>query len=238
MSDFDSSQWADSEFSQEYRDYANDYIPERFRQIEIVKSLYRHFHHATRICSVLDLGCGDGLIMHQLLKVDDSIDATLVDGSLEMLEAAKERLAGFDRVQFVQASFQNLLTEDRLQTTFDFILSSFAIHHLETDEKKALYQYIYRHLNWAGFFLNIDVVLGPTQDLEAWYLSLWTEWIDANVDSPQKPDLLPIPQQYKDNPDNLPDTLSLQLQTLETIGFKNVDCYYKYGIFTIFGGSK
>ena len=238
MSDFDSSQWADSEFSQEYRDYANDYIQERFRQIEIVKSLYRHFHHATRICSVLDLGCGDGLIMHQLLKVDDSIDATLVDGSLEMLEAAKERLAGFDRVQFVQASFQNLLTEDRLQTTFDFILSSFAIHHLETDEKKALYQYIYRHLNWAGFFLNIDVVLGPTQDLEAWYLSLWTEWIDANVDSPQKPDLLPIPQQYKDNPDNLPDTLSLQLQTLETIGFKNVDCYYKYGIFTIFGGSK
>ena len=238
MSDFNSSQWADSEFSQEYRDYANDYIPERFKQIEMVKSLYKHFLESTRICSVLDLGCGDGLIMHQLLKVDDSIDATLVDGSLEMHEAAKERLAGFERVQFVQASFQNLLTEDRLQTTFDFILSSFAIHHLETDEKKALYQYIYRHLNWAGFFLNIDVVLGPTQDLEAWYLSLWTEWIDANVDSPQKPDLLPIPQQYKDNPDNLPDTLSLQLQTLETIGFKNVDCYYKYGIFTIFGGSK
>lgn len=126
MSDFDSSQWADSEFSQEYRDYANDYIPERFRQIEIVKSLYKHFVQTTRTCSVLDLGCGDGLIMHQLLKVDDSMDATLVDGSLEMLETAKERLAGFEKVQFVQASFQDLLTEDRLQTTFDFILSSFA----------------------------------------------------------------------------------------------------------------
>jgi len=238
MSDFDSSQWADSEFSEEYRDYANDYIPERYRQIEIAKSFYKHFLQTTRTCSVLDLGCGDGLIMHQLLKVDDSIDATLVDGSLEMLEAAKERLAGFERVQFVQASFQNLLTEDRLQTTFDFILSSFAIHHLETYEKKALYEYIYRHLNRAGFFLNIDVVLGPTQDLEDWYLSLWTEWIDSKVDSSQKPHLLPIPQQYKDNPDNLPDTLSVQLQTLEAIGFKNVDCYYKYGIFTIFGGCK
>lgn len=81
-------------------------------------------------------------------------------------------------------------------------------------------------------------MLGLTQDLEDWYLSLWTEWIDAKVDSSQKPDLLPIPQQYKDNPDNLPDPLSVQLQTLETIGFKNVDCYYKYGIFTVFGGSK
>ena len=238
MSDFDSSQWADSEFSQEYRDYANDYIPERFRQIEIVKSLYKHSFQASRNCSVLDLGCGDGLIMHQLLKVDDSMDATLVDGSLEMLEAAKERLAGFQRVQFVQASFQNLLNEDRLRTNFDFILSSFAIHHLETDEKQALYEYVYRQLNRAGFFLNIDVVLGPTQDLEDWYLSLWTEWIDANVDSSLKPDLLTIPQQYKDNPDNLPDTLSVQLEKLEAIGFENVDCYYKYGIFTIFGGSK
>ena len=238
MSDFDSSQWTDREFSQEYRDYANDYLPERHRQIEIIKSLYKHFVQTTPTRSVLDLGCGDGLIMHQLLKVDDSIDATLVDGFSEMLEAAKERLAGFDRVQFLQASFQNLLTEDRLQTTFDFILSSFAIHHLETDEKKALYDYIYRRLNRSGFFVNIDVVLGPTQELEDWYLSLWTEWIDANVDSSQKPQLLPVPQQYKDNPDNLPDTLPAQLQTLEAIGFKNVDCYYKYGIFTIFGGSK
>ncbi len=238
MSDFDSSQWTDSEFSQEYRDYANDYLPERYRQIEIIKSLYKHFVQTTPTRSVLDLGCGDGLIMHQLLKVDDSMDATLVDGFSEMLEAAKERLAGFDRVQFLQASFQNLLIEDRLQTTFDFILSSFAIHHLETDEKKALYDYIYRRLNRSGFFVNIDVVLGPTQELEDWYLSLWTEWIDANVDSSQKPQLLPVPQQYKDNPDNLPDTLPAQLQTLEAIGFKNVDCYYKYGIFTIFGGSK
>ena len=38
MSDFDSSQWADSEFSQEYRKYANDYLPDRFKLIEIVKS--------------------------------------------------------------------------------------------------------------------------------------------------------------------------------------------------------
>ena len=238
MSDFDASQWAESEFSQEYRDFANDYLPERFKLIEIFKSFFRHFMHEVDAPRVLDLGCGDGLVVHELMKSDDRIRATLVDGFSEMLESAKKRLAGFDTVQFVQASFQDLLEDDRLQSNFDFILSSFAIHHLETQEKRALYGYIYQHLSADGFFLNIDVVRGPTQDLEDWYLSLWTEWIDANVDSARKPDLLPIPQQYKDNPDNLPDTLWSQLEALQAIGFKNVDCFYKCGIFTMFGGKR
>ena len=36
MSDFDSSQWAESDFSQEYREHANDYLPDRFKLIEYV----------------------------------------------------------------------------------------------------------------------------------------------------------------------------------------------------------
>ena len=27
-------------------------------------------------------------------------------------------------------------------------------------------------------------------------------------------------------------------EALQEIGFKNVDCFYKYGIFTIFGGKR
>ena len=73
MSDFDSSQWADSEFSQEYRKYANDYLPDRFKLIEIVKSFFRHFIHEVDAPRVLDLGCGDGLVVHELLKSDDRI---------------------------------------------------------------------------------------------------------------------------------------------------------------------
>jgi tRNA (cmo5U34)-methyltransferase len=238
MSDFDSSQWADSEFSKEYRKYADDYLPDRFKLIEIVKSFFKHFIHEIDAPRVLDLGCGDGLVAHELMKSDDRIRATLVDGFPEMLESAKKRLADFDTVQFVQATFQDLLEHDRLQSNFDFILSSFAIHHLEMEEKKALYGYIYHHLSTNGFFLNLDVVLAPYQDLEEWYLSMWREWIHANVDSSKQPDLLPIPQQYKDNPDNFPDTLSAQLEALQAIGFKNVDCFYKYGIFTIFGGKR
>ncbi len=42
----------------------------------------------------------------------------------------------------------------------------------------------------------------------------------------------------KVNPDNIPDTLESQLEALKDIGFNNVDCFYKYGIFALFGGSR
>jgi tRNA (cmo5U34)-methyltransferase len=180
MSDFDSSQWADSEFSQEYRNDANDYLPERFKLIEMVKSFFRHFIHEVDAPRVLDLGCGDGLLMQQLMRSYNRIRATLVDGFPEMLESAKKRLADFPTVQFVQATFQDLLVDDSLPNSFDFILSSFAIHHLEMQEKKAFFEYIYHHLRADGFFLNLDVVLAPYQDLEDWYLSLWREWMSGN----------------------------------------------------------
>jgi tRNA (cmo5U34)-methyltransferase len=50
--------------------------------------------------------------------------------------------------------------------------------------------------------------------------------------------LIGIPDQYKGNPDNMPDTLEAQLEMLKQIGFNNVDCYHKYGIFSLFGGNR
>jgi tRNA (cmo5U34)-methyltransferase len=238
MSNFDNSHWSDSYFAQEYRDQADGYVPERRRLIEIAQSLYRHLVKGGQPRRILDLGCGDGFMVQELLKVDDSIDATLVDGSQEMLKAAGKRLARYEKKHWVNASFQDLLARDPLQNTFSFVLSSLAIHHLVMAEKEALFEYVHRHLDPRGFFLNIDVVLSPTDDLEEWYLVLWREWIDAHAATSQKASLLPVPQKYKDNLDNVPDLLLPQLQALERIGFKNVDCYYKYGIFAMFGGSK
>ena len=238
MSDFGNSQWSDSSFAQEYRDQADGYVLERRRLIEIAQSLYRHLVRNGQPRRILDLGCGDGLMVQELLKVDDGIDATLVDGSQEMLKAAGKRLAHFERKHWVNASFQDLLAQDPLQSTFCFVLSSLAIHHLVMAEKAALFEYVHRHLDPGGLFLNIDMVLSSTDDLEDWYLALWREWIDAHAADSQKAFLLSVPQRCKDNLDNIPDPLLPQLQALERVGFKNVDCYYKYGIFTMFGGSK
>lgn len=238
MPNFENSRWSDGDFAQDYRTQANGYLPERRRMIEIAQSLYRHLASGRQEPRILDLGCGDGLMVQELFKADGPIDATLVDGSQDMLKAAGRRLAGLEKKKLIHASFQELLRQDPLKGSFCFVMSSLAIHHLVMAEKEALFQYIYRHLDPGGFFLNMDVVLSPTDDLEEWYLNLWREWIDAHAAVSQKTSLIAVPQMYKDNPDNIPDPLLPQLRALERIGFKNVDCYYKYGIFAMFGGSR
>lgn len=235
---FENSEWANKKASQVYRESADYYLPERRTLIQIAISLFRHVLAKKKLAKVLDLGCGDGLYVHELLKTHDSIEAILVDASPEMLDAAKKRLTGFKNVRFVQASFQDLLASDVLKEKFHFVLSSFAIHHLTMDEKETLFAYIYSLLNTGGFFVNIDVVLSPTEKIEEWYLRLWREWIEANADKSAKDRFLHIPDQYKNNPDNQPDTLSAQLKALTKIGFKNVDCHYKFGVFAVFGGSR
>jgi tRNA (cmo5U34)-methyltransferase len=127
-----------------------------------------------------------------------------------------------------------------LKQGFDFAVSSLAIHHLRMDEKRRLFERIYSVLNPGGFFVNIDVVLSPSDVLDGWYMSLWKEWItERKFALGLKGDYYEdIVWRYKDNKDNKPDTLDDQLNALKTVGYKDVDCLYKYGIFTMYSGRK
>ena len=240
MTEFSKSQWAKAEFTQEYRNSADVYIVERKRQFEILKSFYKHFVASKSGNYILDLGCGDGIVSHELLRIDDSIVATLIDGSEDMLKKTAERLKGFKNIHILKASFQEILDNKIALQNFNFIVSSLAIHHLSMPEKAALFKTIYAHLDVDGYFLNIDVILAPTKTLEHWYFSLWRGWIAERKTTLgiKGNDYDDIIQKYKDNTDNKPDTLDEQLNALKSIGFKDVDCYYKYGIFTMFGGKK
>ncbi len=240
MSKFEESKWKNKQSALEFIENADMYILERQRLFAIMKSLYNHFlADNNQTIKVLELGCGDGRVTHELLKVDANLEGTLIDGSSEMIENAKNRLKSYPGLKFIQTTFQELVNIDLLSKNFDFVVSSLAIHHLQEDEKKILFEYIYNHLNPKGFFLNIDVVLAPTESLENWYLKLWKEWIIENeTRTNQLESFKNIPDQYKNNLDNNPDKLENQLKLLKSAGFNNVDCYYKYGIFSIYGGQK
>lgn len=248
MSEFEKSEWAKKKHVKDFLENADAYIIERKRLFEIIKSFYIHFfkNMNDKPIKVLDLGCGSGALTQELLKVKDDTEVTLLDGSSEMLDTARKQLKQYRNLNFIQKTFQELLEieldKDVFSSHFDFIVSSLAIHHLHTADKRSLFQLIYNHLKPEGYFLNIETVKAPTEVLEHWYSILWKEWIKENeikmrIDY-NKQSFEYLPEQYKKNPDNHPDTLEKQLNLLKMIGFKDVDCYYKYGIFTIFGGGK
>jgi len=240
MTEFDKTNWARPDFVKQYRDNADIYIVERKRMFEIMKSFYRYFISSKESADILDLGCGDGIITHELLSIDRSIRATLIDGSDDMLQKAKERLKDYPNILFQNISFQEILQQGQLNSTYDFIMSSQAIHHLNRDEKSKLYEMIYSHLVPGGFFMNIDVTIGPADSLEQWYMKLWQEWMDIEktalgIEGDPFNDVI---SRYKEAEENQPDTIEEQFKMLKDIGFSNVDCYYKYGIFAVFGGMK
>ncbi len=240
MTEFDKSNWARPEFAKGYRENADIYVLERRRMLTILQSFYLHFLKDNSPKTMLDLGCGDGILTSVIAEVDDALTATLVDGSGDMLKKAEERLIGFKNARFVRASFEEIVREDSVGAHYDLIASSLAIHHLRLDGKKSIFRYAHDHLNPGGYFLNIDVVLAPDERIERWYSSLWREWIDERTRAigPESEDFASVVDRYKDNKDNKPDTLENQLEGLRDAGFSEVDCYYKYGIFAMFGGRR
>ncbi|MGD9210223.1 MAG: class I SAM-dependent methyltransferase [Desulfobacteraceae bacterium] len=238
MTKFEESLWTDKQYGMSYRDDANIYLPFRNQFFKTAKSIFKMFVSIKPEISVLDLGCGDGLFVKELINSFDISKVVMVDGSSDMLEAAMRQIENHSCINFVHANFQQLLRDDPFDDYFDFIFSSLAIHHINLEEKVGIYKYCYDHLNLKGWFLNYDVVLPATGELEIFYLSLWQQWIAAHPDKKRSKKLFGIPDQYKANSDNIPDKLDTQLAKLKKIGFRNVDCLFRFGIFSLFGGCK
>jgi tRNA (cmo5U34)-methyltransferase len=240
MSDFDNSFWNDPVFSREYLDNAEAYVPLRGIMFSILVSFYGYFLRDGSEKRILDLGCGDGIVADILMASDPKAVATLVDGSADMLKKAKCRFNGKAGVRFVESSFEQLKSGNTLENEqYDLAVSSLAIHHLASEEKRDMYGYIFENLVSGGYLLHLDVVLAPDEDLEEWSLVLWQDWIDRRREAGMTDqDFSDITRRYKENSDNQPDTLAFHLDILKKSGFEQVDCLFKYGTFAIWAGKK
>ncbi len=167
---------------------------------------------------ILDLGTGDGRLL-DLVKssLANAVEATAVDFSPAMLAAAGKRFAGDSSVTIVTHNLDHPLPA---LGKFDAIVSSFAIHHLVDERKRALYTEIYGLLNAGGVFCNLEHVASPTPRLHE-------EFLDA----------LGLTAETEDPSNKLLD-LQMQLQWLGEIGFVDVDCLWKWRELALMVGRK
>lgn len=236
MAKFEESRWGETEYAQEYQDHSQHFLPERNTHFEILASFYQHFVQKKR---VLDLGCGDGIISERLLLIDPHIQLVAVDGSEEMLSAAKKRLDVYDVENFIKMPFEDIIEGKVNLGTFDFIVSCFAIHHLEKLQRRGLFEKILNMLAPNAYFLNIDIVLPTTEPLENWYYDLWREWIQNHEARENLSESFShIPDEARVRPENFYDTLESQLEDLQIVGFEEVACHYRHGLFGIYSGRK
>src|SRR5262249_17667446 len=93
---------------------------------------------------------------------------------------------------------------------FDAVISSFAIHHLVHERKRALYGEIYSLLNAGGVFCNLEHIASPSQKLHEEFL----QRIGFSVETA--------------DPSNKLLDLETQRGWLREIGFLDVDCQLKW----------
>ncbi len=156
---------------------------------------------------VLDLGTGDGRLL-ALLQVDrPAMLGVGLDFSELMLEAARERFAGDERIELVKHDLAAPLPE---LGRFDVVVSSMAIHHLEHERKRSLYREVFDVLEPGGLFANFEHVASATHRLHLMFF--------AAIDEPLE---------CEDPSDRLLD-VHTQLGWLREHGFDDVDCYWKW----------
>ena len=113
---------------------------------------------------------------------------------------------------------------------------------MDLPEKSRLYRKVFNELKAEGLFLNIDLVLPSSDRSEIWQFNMWRDWMNETLyNKGFQKDIGKydeVPYQYKNNEQNKPDSLFDQLKLLERIGFQDVDCFYKFGVIAIFGGTK
>ena len=172
-----------------------------------------------RVFEAIDLGCGTGTLSKAVKDGFPGAKFTCVDISGRMLEIAADKL-GAD-VRCIEADFYDFDFPQK----YDLVVSSLALHHLETDEDKlAFYRKIRSALNPGGVLAVIDVVLGSDDGLQQAYMSKWREFIAQNV-SEEEIDTKWMPSYYAED---RPARLGTHLEMLAECGFTGIDIVYKY----------
>lgn len=180
--------------------------------------------------SVIDLGCGTGTVSLSIKKAFPNARITCLDIASNMIEMAKIKLKDDTNCSFIVGDFASYVFDKK----YDVIVSSLALHHLETDGKRSFYAKIYEALEPKGVFCNADVVLGSNDDLQQRYMEQWKEFMSRNV-SLEEINNKWIPKYYEED---RPSKLMNQLVWLREIGFSEVDVPWKYYNFAVYGGRK
>lgn len=169
----------------------------------------------THVVRILDLGSGAGRMIELVRTVRPDAQFVALDFSAAMLHALDRSYGRDERVTIVAHDFDKTLPP---LGSFDAVISSFAIHHLIHERKRALYDEIFQIVAPGGIFCNLEHVASPTLGVHNQFLAAigWPE----------------------EDPSNKLLDLETQLKWLREIGFRDVDCHWKWRELALLVGIK
>ena len=125
---------------------------------------------------VLDVGFGTGTLTTKLYEKGCTLYGQ--DFSARMIELAKEKMP--DAV-LIQGDFSKGLDTALREKSYDFVISTYALHHLDYAGKLSLIRELTDCLNPGGRLLIGDVAFETNADLDACRLKAGDEWDEDEI---------------------------------------------------------
>lgn len=120
---------------------------------------------------VLDIGFGTGVLSCKLYE--NGYDITGIDFSERMIQIAQEKMPS---ARLVQHDFSNGLPAELQNSKFDYIICTYAIHHLDDESKIVFLKELQTHLGSGGKIYIGDVAFATRDELNACRENCGDEW--------------------------------------------------------------
>lgn len=122
---------------------------------------------------VLDIGIGTATLSHRLYDYGHSIDG--LDFSAKMIEIAQAKMP---KANVMECDFSKGLPKEIKEKKYDFIVSTYALHHLNDDEKLMFIEELLPLLTDNGKILIGDIAFQSREKLQACRKESRTYWDD------------------------------------------------------------
>lgn len=199
------------------------------RYEEMLWAMFYYLPPDFQPASVLELGCGTGILTRKIQERWPDCRITAVDISPEMMEHAKSRL-GQSPVHFVEQSFETLMFPD---AQFDLVMSNLAIHHITAAHKKTLTGHVYDWLKPGGFFIHSDKTVSNSKHISDANFALVLNSVQAKGAGQEEAEFLHHHLEV-----DQPSTLVEHLHWFEAAGFRQPEVLWRYAWWMVLQGRK
>lgn len=142
---------------------------------DVLNTIYNIVHKREK-AKILDIGFGTGILTKKLY--DDGYEIYGIDFSQNMIEIAKEKMPFASLIKY---DFSKGLPEEIRDNSFDYIISTYAMHHLGDGEKNEFIEKLENYLNKDGKIIIGDIAFKTRELLEKCKANYNEYWDDEEI---------------------------------------------------------
>ncbi len=216
------------QLSSSYTELIKKCVP---RYDELLSNMFLYLQPDFKPLRILDLGCGTGNLTQRILDHFPDAHIDILDLSEEILEESRKRFANKSKINYIQADFKNM---NLSEVTYDLVMSSIAIHHVEDPFKFKIYKDVFYSLKTNGIFIFADQTRGITDELYFKNIECWKSEAFKLGSTEQNWNMWMAHQDAHD----FHSPVVWHLENMKKAGFNEVDLLSKYLMCGVFWAKK